>query len=155
MLTLPRPRFYVYVLARPNGKPFYVGKGCGSRVSAHDSEARRGCICRKCRMIRAIWGEGGVVSRSIIFTTDNEDEAYAYEAETIAFYGRENLTNQSAGGRHAPAARSAASKERAQARAALAKDSRIQVQRHMERWNRPLSWMKQAMTARDERDPEE
>jgi hypothetical protein len=31
---------YVYVLRRPNGRPFYVGKGYGDRVFQHENEAR-------------------------------------------------------------------------------------------------------------------
>jgi hypothetical protein len=91
-------QFYVYILARPNDKPFYVGKGCGNRVMVHDTEARSGCDCRKCQVIRDIWKKGGKVHRYIVFTTDNELEALAYERETIALHGRDNLCNQSDGG---------------------------------------------------------
>lgn len=91
-------RFYVYVLARPNGKPFYVGKGSKDRVYDHDREARKGCKCHKCNIVRKIWRNGGKVQRYIVFTTDDEQEAYAYEEETIAMYGLDTLANQSSGG---------------------------------------------------------
>ena len=31
---------YVYILRRPDGRPFYVGKGYGPRVFQHENEAR-------------------------------------------------------------------------------------------------------------------
>lgn len=92
------PRFYVYVLCRPNGKPFYVGKGTGRRVFDHDAEARGGHDCYKCRVIRKIWRAGGDVQRYTVFTTNDEQEAYAYECELIALYGRSTLTNGTDGG---------------------------------------------------------
>lgn len=98
MSTIPQPHFYVYVLARPNGKPFYVGKGVGRRVYRHEEEARSGCPCHKCSVIRKIWKQGGEVQRYTVFTTDNEQEAFAYEIELIALYGRGNLTNHTDGG---------------------------------------------------------
>lgn len=92
------PRFYVYVLCRPNGKPFYVGKGSGRRIFNHDAEARRNCQCYKCRVIRKVWQRGGEVQRYTVFTTDDEAEAYAYECELIALYGRNALANGTNGG---------------------------------------------------------
>jgi hypothetical protein len=92
------PRFYVYILARPNGKVFYVGKGQGKRVFGHEREAKSACPCHKCRVIRKIWREGGEVQRSIVFTTDDEHAALAYEREQIALHGRKNLCNRTDGG---------------------------------------------------------
>lgn len=92
------PRFYVYVLARPNDKVFYVGKGTGNRATSHDYEARNGCACHKCKVIRKIWRQGGDIQRYIVFTADSEQDAHNYEIELIAFYGRENLTNRTDGG---------------------------------------------------------
>lgn len=92
------PRFYVYVLVRPNGKPFYVGKGTRNRMYKHDTEARKGCECRKCRVIRKIWRNGGEIVRYTVIATDDEQEAFAAERETIAFFGRENLCNLTDGG---------------------------------------------------------
>lgn len=92
------PRFYVYVLARPNGKPFYVGKGQRGRVYDHENEARKGHKCHKCNVIRKIWRKGGEVQRYIVFTTDSEREALDYEIELIALYGQETLCNLTSGG---------------------------------------------------------
>lgn len=90
--------FYVYVLARPSGKPFYVGKGKDARVFYHEQEARSGHKCHKCNVIRKIWRNGGEVQRYTVFTTDDEQEAFKYEKELIALYGRSNLCNQTDGG---------------------------------------------------------
>lgn len=98
MSTVPQPQFYVYILARPNGKPFYVGKGKRDRIYAHENEARRDCPCHKCRVIRKIWRNGGEVQRYKVLTTHDEAEAYAYEVQLIALIGRDSLVNISEGG---------------------------------------------------------
>lgn len=98
MPSIASPKFYVYTLCRPNGTPFYIGKGHGRRVNYHEAEARRGCRCHKCNVIRKIWKSGGQVQRYIVFTTDSEAEALAYEVELIALHGRKNLTNGTDGG---------------------------------------------------------
>lgn len=97
-MSVAQHRYFVYVLARPNGKAFYVGKGQGRRAFRHESEARSGHSCRKCNTIRKIWKDGGEVQRYIVFTTNDESEALAYECELIALYGRKNLTNYTDGG---------------------------------------------------------
>ena len=79
MSTIPSSSFYVYVLARPNNKVFYVGKGKGYRINAHEGYATRGCTCHKCNIIRKIWRNGGEVQRYIVFTTESENEAFEYE----------------------------------------------------------------------------
>lgn len=92
------PTFYVYVLVRPDGRPFYVGKGKGRRVEVHEREARSGHRCRKCNIIRKIWRSGGEVQRYIVFRTDDEQEAFIMEREYIALHGRKNLCNLTDGG---------------------------------------------------------
>jgi hypothetical protein len=98
MGIIPSPRFYVYVLARPNGSPFYVGKGTGTRIYDHDNEARCGHQCYKCNVIRKIWRNGGQIHRYTVFTTNDEQEAFDYERELISLYGRKTLTNLTDGG---------------------------------------------------------
>lgn len=95
---MPIPRFYVYVLSRPDGRPFYVGKGQADRVRDHEREARRDCECHKCHIIRKIWRDGGQVQRTIVFRSDDEQVALDREREEIAHCGRENLCNYTDGG---------------------------------------------------------
>jgi hypothetical protein len=106
--------FYVYALARPVKKDwriFYIGKGSKRRVWRHESEARRGCRCHKCNIIRKVWREGGEIQRYILLTTEDEQTAFAYEKEMIAMHGRENLTNLTDGG-EGPSGRSQSKEER-------------------------------------------
>lgn len=91
-------RYYVYLLSRPDGTPFYVGKGTGRRILRHEIEARRGCECHKCRTIRIVWASGGQVQRRIIFASHVEREALDHEVAVIAAIGRANLTNGTDGG---------------------------------------------------------
>jgi len=102
MSTLPHPRFYVYALARPDDRVFYVGKGQGPRVYDHERYAHRGHKCHKCNIIRKIWKQGKEVRRYILFTTDDEREALDYEHEMVMLYGRENLCNRTDGGDSPP-----------------------------------------------------
>ena len=97
MTSIPQP-FYVYVLARPNGRAFYVGKGRGRRIFEHDREARSGHDCHKCNVIRKIWKQEKDYQRYTVFTSDDEQAALNYECELIALYGLENLTNLTIGG---------------------------------------------------------
>lgn len=97
--------FYVYALARPvrikrqlEWRVFYVGKGKGRRVFDHENEAKSGHQCHKCNIIRKVWREGGEIQRYVLLTTENEQEAFDYERELIAFHGRENLCNHTDGG---------------------------------------------------------
>lgn len=91
--------YYVYTLAHPPTVPFanivfYVGKGQGKRVDAHEMEARGMCQCKKCEVIRHIWGVGGQVQKTIIYETDDESEALAFEQQAISFtYASSHLVN--------------------------------------------------------------
>lgn len=93
-------KYYVYVLMYPYGPVFYVGKGTGSRIDAHESEARKGIQSYKCNVIRQIWDEGGQVIKQKVAYFDNEEDAYELEKLLIAFFGRKSLTNMTGGGRN-------------------------------------------------------
>lgn len=109
--------YYVYVLHRPDGTPFYVGKGTrrsdhDQRISYHEHEARRGTpppsrFYRneyKINTIRKIWRDGGVIRYSVDSWHDLERDVYAREMELIATLGRKwkddwgVLTNITEGG---------------------------------------------------------
>jgi hypothetical protein len=93
-------RWYVYHLVDPrDGAVFYVGKGTGDRVGAHESEARRGptVTSAKCNRIRQIWSENLPVGRHIARLFEDEVEALRFEAAEIARIGLEQLTNASEG----------------------------------------------------------
>jgi hypothetical protein len=97
-------RFYVYVLFRPNGQPFYVGKGLDRRVFNHEMEARNTSIrTHKLNVIRAIIRQGGQISYALPHFCDDESEAHAFEMKLISEIGRHDLkrgplTNQTDGG---------------------------------------------------------
>lgn len=110
MTSIPH-LYYVYVLARPNGTPFYVGKGAGRRIFGHENEAKTGCQCHKCRVIRKIWRNGGEVQRYTMLTTMDECEAFTYECELITLYGRKTLCNKTDGGEGASGCPNPKSKE--------------------------------------------
>lgn len=90
-------KYYVYTLGWPSGLVFYVGKGKGKRIADHEKEALRGHDCPKCELIRSIWRSGGTVQRAIVFETDDEQEALAYEMDLINAYGPDQLVNQRGG----------------------------------------------------------
>ena len=98
---------YVYELAYPEsmgGAVFYVGEGQGSRIHAHESEARivrrRGeWVSQKCQIIRKIWDHGEQVVKRKVFETFVAEDAFIYEWVLIhLIYGHENLTNVNEGG---------------------------------------------------------
>jgi hypothetical protein len=95
-IALPVGKFYVYTLAYPDGKVFYVGKGKKNRVDQHEKEAARQCGCPKCCAIRSIWTAGGAVVKAIVFETANENEAYAHERAMI-IAARADLCNRTDG----------------------------------------------------------
>ncbi len=72
-------RCYVYTLAYPDGRVFYVGKGVGDSIDDHEREARRGIRSEKCDIIRAIWSQGGEVVKRKVARFDSDEEALQYE----------------------------------------------------------------------------
>jgi hypothetical protein len=101
-----QPQSYVYILRRPDGRPFYVGKGFGPRVFQHENEARhpnnRLSNAYKLNVIRSIWRSGLKPTYEIDLITASPDEAYTREAALIGLFKRLHeggpLTNLAAGG---------------------------------------------------------
>lgn len=95
-------RFYVYVMSRPDGRPFYVGKGNGRRIWVHESHTRMGKRGIRFSIIRKIWYAGGAVAYQIASFHEYEADAFAAEMRLIAEIGRrENggpLVNRTDGG---------------------------------------------------------
>lgn len=96
---------YVYAYAYPNGTPFYVGKGTGSRYLRHLANAKKNTTA-KTYVVSTIKGllTKGVIPVITKIAKDIDDElAYFVEQEYIAKYGRKDigtgiLKNCTAGG---------------------------------------------------------
>lgn len=85
-------RYYVYTLTDPrDGKVFYVGKGRGNRVDAHERQAKRGIKSPKCDRIREIVAAGLAVIKEKVAFFDCEGEAYKFESRMIL--SMDGLTN--------------------------------------------------------------
>jgi hypothetical protein len=98
--------WYVYILRRPDGRPFYVGKGKGDRVFQHENEARHPNDFRsnpfKLNVIRKIRSSGLNLHYEIDLVTDDEMSALAREMLLISTLKRLHeggpLTNLDPGG---------------------------------------------------------
>ena len=91
--------FYVYELVDPrDGAVFYVGKGKGKRIEAHEREARARVTHPKHERIREIWAAGLKVSRRIVRHFKTDAAAYRFERKLIAKYGQAALCNIHSGG---------------------------------------------------------
>lgn len=93
-ITANKP--YVYVYTYPDGKVFYVGKGRGTRLLDHETEARTGKTANRYKVgtIRKIWANGEEVGKKILAYFDNDEDALEYEIALIFFLpGLTNLTN--------------------------------------------------------------
>src|SRR4051812_16132486 len=83
---------YVYILRRPDGRPFYVGKGVGNRAFEHENEARhpndRRSNAHKLNVIRSILRAGASITYEIDFVSIDSAAAYARETELIGLFKR-------------------------------------------------------------------
>ena len=95
---------YVYVLCRPDGTPFYVGKGVQHRCFHHEAEARNTeRLSHKLNVIRAMHRQGEQIRYCIEGEFETEAEAHSRERNLISLFGRHDqrrgpLTNQTDGG---------------------------------------------------------
>lgn len=102
-----RSENYIYVLRRPDGRPFYVGQGAGPRVFFHEGEARHANNWKtndhKLNVIRSIWKSDDAVTYEIDFLSTDKVAINRREEELIRQYGRLHeggpLTNRAPGGR--------------------------------------------------------
>lgn len=109
-----RGRYYVYRLRYPDsldfgknaGKPFYIGKGTGERLLAHERETRailksgqKMRLKHKHKVIIQIWDLGHDPIQDVVFRSDDEEEAYQVESGYIDDIGLEHLTNATYGRR--------------------------------------------------------
>lgn len=93
-------KWYVYHLIDPRTMlPFYVGKGSGNRIDAHEKEASKGVCSRKCKLINELRENNlNVIKEKIAFFT-YEADAYDFERQEIERIGLKNLTNVIPGGK--------------------------------------------------------
>jgi hypothetical protein len=96
--------FYIYLLSRPTGEPFYVGKGQDERLFDHERDAINTPVrTHKLNVIRALHKAGHSVHYQLDGFFSVEADALERERELIQFHGRYDLgtgslTNQTDGG---------------------------------------------------------
>ncbi len=103
LVKLNKPH-YIYILHRPNGDPFYVGKGQKTRVFDHETEANgTSAKTHKLNIIRSVIRRGEKLRYTIHAAFDCHDDALSEEISLIKSIGRYDqgdgpLTNQTDGG---------------------------------------------------------
>lgn len=94
-----KAQWYVYELIDPRTDTvFYVGKGKGNRIHAHELDAKKGICSKKTNKINSIWRDGYEVHKRKVAIFWDEGAAYDHETDVIECYGLDNLTNIMKGG---------------------------------------------------------
>lgn len=96
----PKRRWYVYALYREDGTPFYIGKGTGARIDAHECEVRRGEVRGnrdKYDIIKTILASGKKVEKRYIGVFTSAKAASKFEVRMIKELG-DVLVNKTPGG---------------------------------------------------------
>jgi hypothetical protein len=76
--------YYVYAFFKPNGDPFYIGKGINERINRHFDPSR----IKKNSLKNSILKKYGISIRAeIIAYFDKEDDALSLEEYLISHYG--------------------------------------------------------------------
>jgi len=91
-------KYYVYTLAYPDGRVFYVGKGTGRRINQHEIDARNPDIhSYKVHVIHKIWADGGQILKTKLAYFESEQDAFLLEIALI-FLFESPLANLTYGG---------------------------------------------------------
>ena len=106
----PEGYWYVYRIKDPRFSPpkvRYVGKGTGNRMYQHEKDAKillkrgtpKAMMSMSClhKWFLELWDNGYEPLYEKIYHTNNEDRAYAVEAEHIRHVGLERLLNEAYG----------------------------------------------------------
>jgi hypothetical protein len=98
----PRPIYYVYILFNWLGIPFYVGKGMGNRIDAHEKSTDTSNWLKN-EIIEQTWVMLNEVPKVIVRDQLPESDAFALEIMLISAIGRLDLgtgplTNMTVGG---------------------------------------------------------
>lgn len=85
-------RHYTYVLRRPNGEPFYIGKGRAYRCLHHERDSKNESLqSHKLNIIRELVRNGRDITYEIDSFHETETMALARERELIKAIGRLDL----------------------------------------------------------------
>ncbi len=96
-------RFYVYALLNPEDESYiYIGKGKKTRMFNHELLSKKDLIPNNNKKLfnklKKIFKTKKDIIYKLLFITDNEEESYCFEKETILKIGVINLCNISEGG---------------------------------------------------------